>query len=281
MSASESFLETLSGQIYLKYEKEKKLNPMPQVKHSLDSKLIISLTSYRPRFRFLHLTLKSLLEQTILPDVIALWVAESEIGDLPESVLSLKDRITVIPCEDLRSYKKIIPALDRYKNAYIINCDDDLYYPRDLFADLVCGAKKYKNCVVARVVHRFRHLSGGGIAPSIEWSFDVQDDWARVPSSDIVPIGGGGILYPPGCFHKDVSDVALFSRLCPTSDDLWLYVMTRLNGYLPVKVGSRMIPIAWPGTQEIGLFRNNVLENDDAAIQRLIEHYGANVFSVS
>lgn len=281
MSLNDQFLQTMSGHLFLTYEHEKRLNPVKPAKHSLDGKLIISLTSYTPRFRFLHLTLGSLLEQTVLPDAIILWIAESELSSLPEKVLALRRGITILPCEDLRSYKKIIPALEQYPDAYIVNCDDDLYYPRDWLACLVDGAKENKQSVIARSVHRFHYLPTGELAPSIDWTFDVQDDRARKRSTDIIPIGSGGVLYPPGSMHKDVTDVELFKRLCPTSDDLWLYVMTRLNGYLPVKIGRRIIPIPWPGTQEIGLFRNNVLTNDDAAIRELMAHYGSGIFGIT
>ena len=40
--------------------------------------LIISLTSYPERIEFVHLAIKSLLNQAILPSKIILWLAESE-----------------------------------------------------------------------------------------------------------------------------------------------------------------------------------------------------------
>ena len=281
MSVNDKFLETIMGRVLLKYEQDQNINPIAPSRHSLDGTLVVSLTSYKPRFKFLHLTLKTLLNQVIVPDIIVLWVAESEIRDLPESVLLLKDRITILPTADLRSYKKIIPSLARYPDAFIVICDDDSYYPRNWLSDLVDGANDNRHSIVARSVHRFHYLSGGQLAPCIDWSFDVQDHRARQISVDTIPVGSGGVLYPPRSLHADVSDVALFTRLCPSNDDLWLYVMARLNGYLPVKVGAKFLPVYWPGTQEVGLFRANLFENkDDIAIQNLIEYFGPDVFGV-
>jgi hypothetical protein len=274
------FFESQMGRLLLQYERDKEDNPIAPSPHSLSGKLVVSLTSYKPRFQWLHLTLKSLLEQTVIPDAIALWIAESEVDDLPESVLSLKDRVAILPTADLKSYKKIIPTLARYPGAHVVVCDDDIYYPREWLAGLVSGVEECPDVIVARSVHRFHYLSEGRIAPYAEWSFDVQDDRARVRSLDIVPVGVGGVLYPPNSLHADVCDVSLFTSLCPSNDDLWLYVMSRLNGYLPIKVCGKLHPIYWPSTQDIGLFRENMYRNDDVAIDSLIRHYGAEVFGV-
>ncbi|MDA8118727.1 MAG: glycosyltransferase family 2 protein [Gammaproteobacteria bacterium] len=263
----------------MKFEEEKKNSPILPKRHSLNTPLIVSLTSYKPRFHSLHLTLKSLLEQTVTPDVIVLWIAESEFCELPELVNVLSDRVNIIPTVDLRSYKKIVPALERYADCHIVICDDDAYYPRRWLGELVQGILNSPRSTIAKAVHRFHYLPDGIIAPIIDWSFDVQDDRARIPSRDSIPVGVGGVLYPPGSLYTDVSDATLFSSLCPTSDDLWLYVMARLNGYYPIKVGSKFLPVYWPGTQQVGLFQENLFGNDDMAIQRLVDHYGVEVFS--
>ena len=45
----------------------------------------------------------------------------------------------------------------------------------------------------------------------------------------VFPIGCGGILYPPKCFHKDITNNALFTNLAPHADDIWFWAMAIIN----------------------------------------------------
>jgi len=99
-----------------------------QSPHPLPGQLIVSLTSYPPRFATLDKTIKCLLRQTVKPDAIVLWIASGDRSKLPDAVTRLeRDGLTIACCDNLRSYKKIIPALERYPNAFIVAADDDLY----------------------------------------------------------------------------------------------------------------------------------------------------------
>ncbi len=80
--------------------------------HGLPGELIVSLTSYPPRFRTLDLTLRCLLTQTVRPDRVILWIAEADMAKLPPAVVALVEYgLDIRACKDTRSYKKIIPAL--------------------------------------------------------------------------------------------------------------------------------------------------------------------------
>ncbi len=97
--------------------------------------IIISLTSYPERIGTLHFVIKSLLEQTIKPYKIVLYLAIEQFPnkdkDLPLDLLELKNETFEIHyCEDLKSYKKLIPALKEYPDKVIITVDDDLIYSK-------------------------------------------------------------------------------------------------------------------------------------------------------
>ena len=67
----------------------------------------------------IHYTLYSLLNQTVKPDEVVLWLAKEQFpngnDDIPPAVLDLqKNGLTIKWCEDLRSYKKLIPSLKEY-----------------------------------------------------------------------------------------------------------------------------------------------------------------------
>ena len=38
-------------------------------------------------------------------------------------------------------------------------------------------------------------------------------------------------VFPPNCFDEDVYNEEKFMEICPTSDDLWFYIMALKNGY--------------------------------------------------
>ncbi len=96
--------------------------------HGLPSPLIISLTSYPARFGKLHLTLKCLLSQSMAADKVVLWIAHQDKAALTPAILNLqKVGLQIGYCDDLRSYKKIIPTRQNYPDSFIVTADDDLY----------------------------------------------------------------------------------------------------------------------------------------------------------
>jgi len=82
--------------------------------HGLQSPLIISLTSYPARFSKLPLTLKCLLSQNMAADRIILWIAHQDKSALTPAILELQNAgLEIEYCDNLRSYKKIIPTLQK------------------------------------------------------------------------------------------------------------------------------------------------------------------------
>ena len=51
--------------------------------HGLATELIVSLTSYPPRFAVLAKTLRSLIDQRVKPDRLVLWIAHDDTAQLP------------------------------------------------------------------------------------------------------------------------------------------------------------------------------------------------------
>lgn len=76
--------------------------------HGLPATLILSLTSYPPRFGTLSLTLHSLLRQSVKADRTILWIAHIPL--LPKAVTVLQAAgLEIRATEDVRSYKKSSP----------------------------------------------------------------------------------------------------------------------------------------------------------------------------
>lgn len=232
--------------------------PRRGVPHSLTRELIVSLTSFPARFSTLHLTLYCLLDQTVRADRIILWIAGEEIAALPTAVVKLQRRgLEIRTCENLRSYKKLVPALKAFPSAFIVTADDDLEFARNWLETLIHGVSSSERAIICHRAHRSVWSVDGQPANYLDWAFDVQDMRARLASKEIIATTGAGALFPPAALPELATDRSMFERLCPDGDDLWFWWCARLAGTPTRKVGSVNRLFAWPGTQEVGLWRNN------------------------
>jgi hypothetical protein len=244
-------------------------------KHNLNAQLIVSLTSYPPRFAKLHLTVKTLLNQSIRPDKILLWVAESDFQYLPAEILLLSkhyDDFLIKCCRELRSFKKLIPSLNLYPESFLVIADDDAYYPYDWLEQLVSNYTG-KNQVIAHRVHKVAYTQSS-ILPYREWTKNIVGTIDDV----LMATGVGGVLYPPGCFDKTVLDEKLFMELCPTTDDIWFFWMSRINGFETVGTGKYLNTVCWIGTHDSGLAQLNVDNHgNDKSLANMVDYFGFNV----
>lgn len=248
--------------------------PAPQPSpHGLDTPLIVSLTSYRPRFTHLSLTLRCLLRQSIQADKIILWISEEDMQYLPADVLVLKDAGVMIgTTENTRSYKKILPTLRDHPNATIVTADDDAFYAENWLRDLVEGFKTTGAKVVSRRAHELRFDPNGALMPYTQWHTNVR---GPQQSSLLFPTGVCGVLYRPDALDPRVLDYALAQKLCPSADDVWLYWMQRMAGTTAYLLPGRTRVLEWELEQTESLRRDNVDKGgNDAQIANMIERFG-------
>ena len=248
-------------------------NVAPVRNHPLPGHLIVSLTSYPPRFTTLALTLKTLLCQNMRPNALILWIAEEDRESLPENVKKLTQQgLRIEYCDNLRSYKKIIPCLSRYPNSFIVTADDDLYYWPGWLAELALKFDPNSWEVLCHRAHLIRLNAAGEPIEYKRWVHNIDSK----PSSDLqFPTNGSGALYRPSILHTDVTNVERFLELCPTADDIWLYFMARKVGAKFKKIGARRNLLPWLGSQELTLMTSNVYGGgNDRQMQAMLRTYG-------
>lgn len=242
--------------------------------------IVLSLTSYLPRFPTLPPCLASLFSQTVTPDKIILYLDEDvSLDQLPIQVLAFQKRGLEIRATPycLKSHTKYFFAMQEYPGSIIITVDDDALYEHNLVKNLIRSYQNFPEAVSAGRVHRIRLMSDGRPAPYLEWQHECTN--LRVPSHELLATGVGGVLYPPACFGQDAFNRELLLRLSPCADDLWLKVM-ELRYNIPVVYAeqNRKHPKTIPGSQENALYLKNRNEGrNDRYFHQLLNHYQMNI----
>ena len=244
-------------------------------KNSKIDNLIISLTSYPARINTVNQTIETLLNQSVKPDKIILWLGEDKFPnkekDLPQQLLDLISRgLTIDWCKDIKSYTKLIPTLKKYPNAIIVTADDDLLYKTNWLEELFNAyiqKPEYVHC------HRAHYVTfeGNKILPYKKWKWNISN---QNPSFNNFCTGCGGTLYPPNCFHKDILREDLFMNLCPQADDIWFWAMLVLNNKkINIVTGNQKLQYI-NGTQEKCLWQSNINEGqNDIQLKNVMEYY--------
>jgi hypothetical protein len=242
-------------------------------RHELSRTLVLSLTSYPPRFPTLALTLRCLLCQSVRPDRTILWIAPEDERELPRDVLALRDYgLEIRTTRDMGPFTKIIPSLQAYPEAIIVTADDDLYYWRTWLEELIRAWSGSMNEIVCHRANGIVLSLVGRPRPYCEWPMGIPFQGRSVA---VLPTGVQGVMYPPGSLSPKVLDSEIFMKLCPRADDIWLYWMARLEGSEFRSTGRGRRLCMWRNSQKSALFHVNVLQNgNDVQIEAMIDMFG-------
>lgn len=196
-----------------------------------EEEVIVSLTTYGKRLYEVAFTIESIMQGSMKPNKIVLWLGE----DLKDTRLPLalqnqqKRGLEIAFCKDVRSYKKLIPALCKYPQAGIITIDDDLVYDYDLVEKLVNAHMRYPQDIIANRMHRIVLGRDGKPVSYIDWEWNANPDIEET-SHLLFLTGGGGTFYPPNSLHPEVKNEKVFMDICKFADDVWFNAMALMNG---------------------------------------------------
>jgi hypothetical protein len=240
-----------------------------------ETQFIVSLTSFPARINDIWICIESLLRQTVQPDELILWLAESQFPDkkIPETLEKLKSRgLTIRFCEDLRSHKKYYYAMKEYPTDCIITFDDDLYYDANVLKRVVDLYHQYPNCICTNRAHEII-LKDGIVVPYKNWNHNVVT--IVKPTNKLLATGGAGTLYPPNLLSSHVFDKELIKSLCFHADDVWLKLMATLNGTKVVThshYNKDFLTIS--SSQNEKLVSQNVFDGgNDTQFQKVCQHF--------
>lgn len=194
-----------------------------------EQEVVISLTSYPARIGSAYKTIRSLLHQDYLPDRVVLWLAEEQFPNhegVPQKVLELqKYGLEIRWYHDIRSYKKLIPALIAFPDALIVTVDDDWYYRRDMLRILV---EEHRARPGEIVCHDATHpkLDANNYLKSSQ----IKVDYRGTTSYFNKILSGSGTLFHRSYLDLEVFNEAVFITEAPTNDDIWFWAMAVKHG---------------------------------------------------
>ena len=160
----------------------------------MKEKVIVSLTTWKPRFGNIPVVLDSIFGQTLKPDLVVLNLADDVVlpDDLRLYLQKYQVELNYVP--NTKVYKKLIPTLLRYPDACVISIDDDFLYPQGMIEDFMEIHSRYPEFPISgNRVAFFGMQTHCGCASLTKAEFfgdyltQVDDDLiANCPSDDIV-----------------------------------------------------------------------------------------------
>ena len=243
--------------------------------------VIVSMTSFPAAIAYAARAVQSILRGSVLPDKVVLYLTFSQFGEagLPQELLQLaaeNPRFEIRNYDrDIRSYRKLIPALRDFPEAVIVTTDDDVDYHPHLLRDLLRWHEQFPQAVLA---HRAKRIRPG--KPYRQWrKYRWYHFLGRKPQPRFCNIqtGVAGVLYPPHALQPAMLDPDLFTQIAPTTDDIWFWAAAVANGtpILPVPFG-RNKPRGLGKPRTLSLKTANFKAGTDrnaAALQAILERF--------
>ncbi|SFW31168.1 glycosyltransferase family A protein [Cellulophaga fucicola] len=242
------------------------------IQHKDSIPVIVSLTSIPTRLNNLDLVIKSILNQTVLPEKIILWLNDSLKNNLPKKLIKLESNIFQIKYSKLTcSHRKLIHTLEENPSSIIVTCDDDQMYRNNWLELLYQEHLKHKNCIIAHRATQIKMNENGSYLPFIKWRTREETNL----HNPYLPIGSWGVLYPPNSMPSVIFNKDLFLKLTPKADDLWFKGMSLLNNTITKETSVKpKLPIPIMGSQKVSLKEENVKKKkNETQWQALSDHF--------
>ena len=243
--------------------------------------IIVSLTSFPAAIPYAAQAVQSILNGSVLPDKVILYLTFSQFGEsgIPQELQKLANdnsrfEIRDYP-RDIRSYRKLIPALSDFPDAIIVTIDDDVAYHKNMLRDLLRLHEQMPQAVLA---HRAKRMKPD--EPYRKWK---KYRWYHFLLKKIhtsfknIQTGVGGVLYPPHSLKKEMMNVELFTELAPTTDDIWFWAAGVANDIpvIPVPFGHNK-PKGLGKPRKLSLKTVNFksgIDRNSTALKNIFEKY--------
>jgi hypothetical protein len=182
--------------------------------------LPISLTSISSRLDMLVRTLRILLNQTLKPSGIYVYLSKEGFG-IDDGCVNLPRELQLLfatePLLHLRwvpntgSYRKLLPFAKEFPNTPVLVVDDDTKYVPTLVERAYALWMRNSCCVAFRATV---------IKPGE--SYATWENAAGKKDTMLFTKGNGGVVYHTSWFQDEaIHDVGVYGSIAPTADDVW------------------------------------------------------------
>ena len=242
---------------------------------------IVSLTSFPAALPYAAIAIRSIMNGTHQPDKVVLYLDTEKFPDgiLPEEIEKLKTEYPIFEVRfdpaEIRSYKKLVPALRDFPNDVIVTIDDDICYHKSFLSELVHAHKKLPNAIFAHRVRIVKLNEPYKKWRKYKWYDFILKKYHLNPCA--MQTGVGGVLYPPNALDTSMLDANLFMKLAPTNDDIWFWAAAVSKGtYVIPLPNGRHHPqeIGKPG--EVALQTINIksgIDKNRDALEKILAHF--------
>lgn len=247
---------------------ESEIPAQPLNQETRDIIVTASLTSFPARIDYVHLAIKSLMQQSYKPDRIILWLAEDQFPNhvLPQSLTDLEAYgLEIKWCDNLYGHKKYFYSIQQQKeNEVIITFDDDIIYPIDCIKRLVAKHRQHPNCLICERAQSLPQNKDNFYNVG-RWD-TISDVALKKPSHSVCPSTGGGYLIPYGAYPRHMLDKDLLTKYALKNDDMWCMFMAAENGVRFIKTRKYHKSFSVIGqSQSVSLASQNVVLNESQA----------------
>lgn len=269
------YIEAYYNLYFLKHNSKYNKRKNMLYKKRRNKKIIASLTSYPKRISTVWITIVTIMNQTMKPDEIILWLAREQfegLESLPDNLINLQNQgLTIRFCDDLKSHKKYYYSLIENPNDIVILFDDDMFYPKDTIKQLYKMHIDNPNdvCVITSQMITPTVFT----KPSLWRNPLINEDVTH--SNKIQIFSGSGTLLTYESLDNLAFDKELIKKLCFYADDLWLTFMIYKKGNRISSLNKwRAFPVTIYDTHIEALFYVNV-ENgmNDKQWKKIIDYF--------
>lgn len=274
-------ISNISLPLFFKFNNNKLCNSSEET-----NQVIVSLTTFPARINKVWLVIETLLNQSLKPDRIILWLSIEQfdgLDTLPSNLLKqMKRGLEIRFVEgDLRSHKKYYYALREFKESRVITVDDDIFYPSYLIRDLIELGETHISSILAFRGSKMTYYDTGNLKPYSDWVALSEEDICR--PNEFFFTSGGGTLFPPNVFNDEVFNKEVFMTHCKYADDVWLNLMAKINKASIVKTRRSFTILPVFNKENVELSTMNLGDSlNDKQIKAVCDFYkkkGINIFS--
>jgi hypothetical protein len=238
--------------------------------------IIVSLTSIPSRINAVPFVVDALLNQTMRPDKIILYLNAEEFTGIqfpPALLLQQQLGLEIIYCDNLKPHKKYFYSMQSYPEDIVITVDDDLEYDVDLLEKLYKSYLLHPRAVSAMRARLITFDENKALNIYSQWPLINDRNWVGKEVMSLLSTTGAGTLFPPHCLHMETFNKTNLQETCLDADDLWLKVMEVLQGTPVVLVTHEFKLVTLEGTQEKTLFMLNQQGNNDKQMDKILTIY--------